>query len=970
MLLCLGTVLIVWPGKSQVVFTSKPGDLAFIPRDVKTNQAEVKISGNALNGLYNSANLKAYQNGKLINNQYISLNYSSGAAPFDFRIKLKGGKYRYSFQIRFIGSDSFIQNIGDVVVGDVFLIQGQSNAVANSYYGTVKPKYTDSFIRSFGTSYPDYNSCLADTFWHIADGDGLYNVGCIGQWGMVLAKSILDSFGIPVAMLNGAVGGTPITYHQRYNIDPANLFTNYGRLLYRVRKAGIQKNIRGILYFQGESDGGQPKLHDSLFRVMYADWFKDYSGMTQNYVVQVRGNGCGGVTAELCEYQRMFEFTLQRLKVISTNGLNGHDGCHYYLVNGYELLGKQLAALTARDLYGSSRKTNIDPPGIASVFYSNASHSEITLNMRQPNDSIFVDPNFQQLFYLTGDNSVSITGGSVVKNHVVLTLNKGTCNPLFLTYLGNVGVEPWVKNSTKCGLVGFDKIPIQKPVIKSIYSGCPGKDFLIGEDSIAGYKYKWIRKRDGAISTSAKVNVNSTKAEAYTAIVYYKNLSCNSDTFSVLAFVDTTVVPSLGNDTLLCNGDSIYWRIPDQQYVTLQWKQNSKTSSGVVFASGTAGIVSLTVTSPIGCVYQDNITVTTSTAAVKISGEKVVCSGLMSELKASGNFINYWWNGTRTADSSFSAKAGKVSLTVENADGCVANDSTIVSEYPFAKVPALGITICPYDSASLTMPAGFRHWFQQKKLLPVKVFFSVKSPLEIELEDSNGCVLKDTIVLKKKQLPIFSLGKDTMVCAGKMARFVCLYSAQVYEWNGVRSTSPKFETGISGSYYCMVQNADGCWYADTVNLGLYPNPEILVPDDTVLCEGDSWKPALDQKLRWTVNGQPAQHPEISLSGIYFFGAESDQGCNAVKKCVVSVVKCTNSVTQFETDLKVFPNPCSDYLMLAMTGKEKAGWFVSDLCGRRMASGLWMTGQPVFVGMLPTGVYTLTVENRSILFVRK
>lgn len=101
------------------------------------------------------------------------------------------------------------------------------------------------------------------------------------------------------------------------------------------------------MYFQGESDGPYPAFHDSLFRILYKDWFIDYKGIQQNYFVQVRTGGCGSPTAAFSEVQRQFEFTLNKLKVISANGLNAHDGCHYGFVNGYELLGKEISALPA-----------------------------------------------------------------------------------------------------------------------------------------------------------------------------------------------------------------------------------------------------------------------------------------------------------------------------------------------------------------------------------------------------------------------------------------------------------------------------------------------------------------------------------------------------------------------------------------------------------------------------------------------
>ena len=47
---------------------------------------------------------------------------------------------------------------------------------------------------------------------------------------------------------------------------------------------------------------------------------------------------------------------------MSTTGLDGHDGCHYYYEEGYQVLGDHLADLILRDLYGRSDPGNLAPP--------------------------------------------------------------------------------------------------------------------------------------------------------------------------------------------------------------------------------------------------------------------------------------------------------------------------------------------------------------------------------------------------------------------------------------------------------------------------------------------------------------------------------------------------------------------------------------------------------------------------------
>ena len=65
-----------------------------------------------------------------------------------------------------------------------------------------------------------------------------------------MASNLVDSFGVPICLLNGAHCGRPINFFTPYAIDHFNTGTNYGRLLTRVKNANLQSSIRGIFFFQ------------------------------------------------------------------------------------------------------------------------------------------------------------------------------------------------------------------------------------------------------------------------------------------------------------------------------------------------------------------------------------------------------------------------------------------------------------------------------------------------------------------------------------------------------------------------------------------------------------------------------------------------------------------------------------------------------------------------------------------------
>ena len=443
--LCLLLILcFALSSTAQLTLIQSPASKAFIPQNKSTRSAEVQLSGEVDQNTYTHINIKVYRGTTLISNSRQNLNFINGIATFKQKVYLKTGKYLYSLRYELTGGSTYTHTIDDILVGDVYLIQGQSNAVAASY-NPFNTNYYSDYLRSFGTANPNQFAVESDTAWHAINAVNNYSSGSVGQWGAVLARHLLDSFNTPICLLNGAVGGTRINQHQRNNTNPEHLYTIYGKLLYRARKANLDSNITAILYFQGESDGGLAIKHDTGFTNLHGYWQQDYPGFQKLYVVQVR-DGCGNPSLQLREVQRQFEFKLPNCQTVSANGLNNHDNCHYGFVNGYEKLGYQLSKLVARDFYWPKETTNINPPNIDHCYYTDGLQREIKLVMRSASDLLFADNNFESLFELVGDNSVQIVSGKLENNIITLQLSKSSCNLTGLSYNGKRGVQPWVTN--------------------------------------------------------------------------------------------------------------------------------------------------------------------------------------------------------------------------------------------------------------------------------------------------------------------------------------------------------------------------------------------------------------------------------------------------------------------------------------------------------------------------------------------
>ena len=56
----------------------------------------------------------------------------------------------------------------------------------------------------------------------------------------------------------------------------------------RARRAPPSWTARALLWYQGESDGGNETLHGQNFAALYADWHADFATIEQLYVERGR----------------------------------------------------------------------------------------------------------------------------------------------------------------------------------------------------------------------------------------------------------------------------------------------------------------------------------------------------------------------------------------------------------------------------------------------------------------------------------------------------------------------------------------------------------------------------------------------------------------------------------------------------------------------------------------------------------
>jgi len=379
---------------------------------------------------------------------------------YGLAVKLRPGliHYRMEFGSKTEGRETVRHTATNLVCGDAYLIDGQSNALATDT-GEKAPPETNEWIRSYGSPPGDRQATVGNLWCNPVWKAEKSEKAELGWWGMELAKRLVASQQVPIFIINAAVGGTRIDQHQRNPADPADLATLYGRMLWRVQHAKLTHGIRAVLWHQGENDQGADgptggfgwETYQRLFVEMSAGWKQDFPNVGRYYVFQIWPNSCGmggrdGSGDMLREKQRTLPELFSNLSLMSTLGVRPAGPCHFPLA-GWAEFARLVQPLIERDFYGKTPDAAITPPNLRHASYVGDGKDTVALDFDQP--VIWTDALAGQ-FYLDGEKD-RVASGRVTGNVLTLKL-KAASVANKITYLKEVA---WSQDTLLTGANGL-----------------------------------------------------------------------------------------------------------------------------------------------------------------------------------------------------------------------------------------------------------------------------------------------------------------------------------------------------------------------------------------------------------------------------------------------------------------------------------------------------------------------------------
>lgn len=448
--------------------TEKAVNNQFFARDPGTNKGTIFYNGTQ-SGSPDTVFLKIFTTdaGDVL---YATHRQALGAGgTYAFTAPIDAGKVTYKVQYGTTknGVDTPVGSpVTNLVCGDAYLIDGQSNALATDN-SAPNDSTTSQWVRTYG---------LAGS-WGYAISKGTEMQ--LGVWGMILAKRMVTDYNIPVCFIQGAVGGTRIDQHQP---NPAghslpgtgNVYSIYANIYNRVVGAKLTHGIRGVFWHQGENNSGAAaptgdydyKSYQQYFVDMSAAWKQDFPNLQRYIIYQVMPKPCamGPKGDQLREVQRTLPRLFSKMNILCTLALLGYEGCHFS-PTGYQNFANLTAPLVGQDFYGILPPDVVTAPNLRRVWFTTSSRTEIALEFEQNMGW----NSFSKVNFYLDKVGGKVTSGSASGKIVKLQLSSAAAATATLDYLEdnywsyNESVSTLLYGANTLPALTFADVPIAPP---------------------------------------------------------------------------------------------------------------------------------------------------------------------------------------------------------------------------------------------------------------------------------------------------------------------------------------------------------------------------------------------------------------------------------------------------------------------------------------------------------------------------
>jgi sialate O-acetylesterase len=370
-----------------------------------------------------------------------------------------GGPYVISIQT----ADTTI-SIKDVLIGEVWLASGQSNmdisvsgwppgdTIANSKQEIANANYPE--IRFFKVPFGILArpSDCTEGKWIASSPQTTGNFSATAYF---YARQLYQKLHVPIGIIQSSIGGTPAeAWTSKAGLEKLGDFNeviNNLDTLQRAKKLNsntptvlfnamvnplIPYTIKGIIWYQGESNVGRAEQYKKLFPLMIEDWRNRWGEKLPFYYVQIAPYLYPAADQKE-QSQKLRDAQRYALKLPKTGMVTTLD--IGYLKTAHppykQEVGKRLAAFALKNEYGETALVASGP------LYkkTTAKGNEIIVDFESIGSGLLASDKGLFNFEIAGADKVYLKANAKIKDNKVVVSNDAVPNPVYVRYAWSDG---------------------------------------------------------------------------------------------------------------------------------------------------------------------------------------------------------------------------------------------------------------------------------------------------------------------------------------------------------------------------------------------------------------------------------------------------------------------------------------------------------------------------------------------------
>lgn len=533
-----------------------------------------------------------------------------------------------------------------------------------------------------------------------------------------------------------------------------------------------------------------------------------------------------------------------------------------------------------------------------------------------------------------------------------------------------VGVSPTPTNCTNT-IVSVSAVQL---CINYTYNGVTS---VVGTNTIDVY-LDWANSSPiclGALSfISENVNLGQIPDGTYTLNVISRlnGVAQNTNTQSVVVASCCSVNAAIQGSTNICLGDSVTLINASTNATSSTWLQNGNYISAadtITLSFSNPGTYPIQLSSTNGsCSDLETVNVVVSNyPTVNLGPDTSVCVGQPIFLNAgTSGATSYSWSTGTTGSSISVSNSGTYSVVV-SVNGCTGTDTVVVTSVP-TPVFNLGANTTICQGTTLTLDATVSqanvtyNWSNGGGTMPTLTVNS-SGTYAVTATNSVGCSYSDNIIVNVEALPVPNLGPDVTLCEGQTVVLNGSVAGETnYSWN-TGATTAGLTVDTAGTYTVTVTTDNGCIGTDAVivdysiiDFDWNGTLDLAVTNPVVLDAGN-----IGSTYLWNT-GETTQIISVDTAGTYTVTVTTAAGCTEGSSVIV--VNTTSTKNQLQNQVKVFPNPAQDFLVIENNNFDLQTAIITNSFGQIVGQIAIQNNNKIAVNDLASGFYFIQFKNRN------